>query len=253
MANMMKPARKAARPGALRALAPLLGACALGILPASCSARIAGPLNKDGSARVSVSAALEPRAASLIRRLSAALGSPAESAPLLEGAAIARSLSAAPGVSAAAFANPRPEALEGQVEITHVGDFLSAEGAGSFISFRQGAAGGTCAISVNKETGPELLGLLSPEISGYLAALMAPIATGEDLSKSEYLSLVSAVYGAGLAAEIAGSVITVSADFPGPIRSVKGGVFSGRRADFTIPLPDLLTLEQPLSYEAAWD
>jgi hypothetical protein len=41
-------------------------------------------------------------------------------------------------------------------------------------------------------------------------------------------------------------------EFPGVLLSVKGGGFSGNKAEFTIPLVDLLVLEQPLSYEAVW-
>jgi hypothetical protein len=41
-------------------------------------------------------------------------------------------------------------------------------------------------------------------------------------------------------------------DFPGPVQSAQGGTFSGRRAEFNIPLLDILVLETPLSYEIRW-
>jgi hypothetical protein len=86
----------------------------------------------------------------------------------------------------------------------------------------------------------------------YLSALMAPIATGEALTKPEYLALVTSVYGKAIADEISSSSIRASVNFPGAIQRIKGGTYSGRRADFDIPLLDILVLETPLSYEVVW-
>jgi len=36
------------------------------------------------------------------------------------------------------------------------------------------------------------------------------------------------------------------------VQSVRGGTFSGRRAEFSIPLVDILVMETPLSYEVVW-
>jgi hypothetical protein len=224
----------------------------------SCTAQISGPLKAEGSAELRISAALEPRMAALIRSLAAISGS-AANGPLLDGPAIAQSMSAAPGIDSVSFKNTAPATIEGQARIAKIGDFLasgavgdSAVGERGFITFEQNQAGGHCLISLNRETGPRLLSLISLEISGYLEALMAPLATGESLSKAEYLALVSTVYGKGIADEIAQSAIRASIEFPGPVQSVRGGTFSGSRADFTIPLLDMLVLETPLSYEAVW-
>jgi hypothetical protein len=81
---------------------------------------------------------------------------------------------------------------------------------------------------------------------------MAPAATGERLSRAEYLELVDSFYGKALADEIAAAGITVSIGFPGPVSSVKGGVFTGTQARFDIPLAALLVLENPLEYEVIW-
>jgi hypothetical protein len=81
---------------------------------------------------------------------------------------------------------------------------------------------------------------------------MAPIATGENLNKAEYLELVASMYNKAISDEISGSRIRASIDFPGAITGVKGGTFSGRRADFDISLLDLLILETPLVYEVQW-
>jgi hypothetical protein len=241
----------------------------------ACASRINGSLYSDGRADLGVSVALEPRMAALIGGLSAASGTNQPGGggtptPVLDGASIGDSMSAAPGIASASFRNNTPSAIEGTVKITNVGNFLSdsrRQGAQSgaknldFIHFEQASSGGTasgsaaggrCTVSLNRDSGPEILDLLSPEITEYLSALMAPLATGEKLTKPEYLDLVGSVYGKGIADEISKASIRASIDFPGQVQSAQGGTFSGRKAEFNIPLPDILVLETPLSYEVVW-
>jgi hypothetical protein len=220
------------------------------ILTPSCAARINGPLAADGSAALAVSVSLEPRMAALITRLSAAGGQ--RGGQVLDGPAIALSMSNAPGIASVSFANTASTAIEGPLRISAIGDFLAVGSRGGFITFEQAGQGGRCVISINRETGPQILGLLSSEITGYLEAIMAPLATGEKLSKAGYLEEVSVVYGKAVSDEIAGSRIRASIDFPGQVANVKGGTFSGKRAEFNVPLLDLLVLETPLSYEVVW-
>jgi hypothetical protein len=228
----------------------------LAALLTSCASRVNGALLADGQADLQVYAALEPRMTMLIGGLMAASGTAQPGAPILNGPSISASMASAPGVASVALVNRTPAAVEGPVKIAQVGDFLSGTRAGShnpgFIRFEQGTDGGRCTINLSLETGPEILRLLSPEISNYLNALMAPITTGEKLTKTGYIALVGSVYGRGIADEIAHAVIQAFIDFPGQIQSAKGGTFSGRRAEFTSPLADLLVLETPLSYEVVW-
>jgi hypothetical protein len=81
---------------------------------------------------------------------------------------------------------------------------------------------------------------------------MAPVATGEQLTKQEYLELVASVYRKELAAEISAARIRARVEFPGTVVSVRGGTFSGSSAEFDVPLIDLLVLENRLSYEVVW-
>ncbi|MCL1836998.1 MAG: hypothetical protein FWG46_05570 [Treponema sp.] len=220
----------------------------------SCAARVSGSLLADGKADIHVNAALEPRMTMLLGSLAAASGMVQQGAPLLNGPSVSASMSAAPGVSSAALANKTPSSIEGPVKISQINDFLAHGKEQGFISFEQGTPSkdGKCAVNLSRESGEELLGLLSDEISAYLEALMAPLATGEKMTKAEYLVLVASVYGRGIADEISQAAIQVSIDFPGQVRSVRGGTFSGRKAEFSIPLLDLLVLEVPLHYEVIW-
>lgn len=223
-------------------------------LVSSCAARIQGALDTGGGGEFTVSTVLEPRMSVLIRSLSKAGGGQAPDAPVLDGPAIARSMEKAPGVAAVSFRNTAPAAIDGSVRISRLADFLAPAGGRGFISLEQGpeGRGGRFTVNLNRDSGPEMLSLLSPEVSDYLSALMAPLATGEVLSRAEYLDLAASVYGKAVAGEIAGGRIRASIDFPGPVGSVRGGVFSGKRAEFDLPLLDLLVLEQPLNYEVIW-
>jgi hypothetical protein len=219
----------------------------------SCAGRINGALSADGSSALSINMSLEPRMTAMIMSFGAAMGQ--TDSPVLDAAAIAKSMSAAPGIASVFLKNTSSSALEGSLQLSKAGEFLASVNNGDnqkkFIVFEQ-KNGGRCEININRVNGPVILDLLSAEIADYLNALMAPIATGENLSKTEYLELVAFMYSKAISDEIAGSRIRASIDFPGVITSVKGGTFSDRRADFDISLLDLLVLETPLAYEVQW-
>jgi hypothetical protein len=168
-----------------------------------------------------------------------------------------RSLGAAPGIASAAVKNTTAEALEGTILISKAGDFLaSAQPGKNLVTYEPaqtgGRSGGRLAIHLDRESGPETLRRMSDEAADYLSVLMAPLATGEALGRSDYQRLVASVYGEGVAAEIAAARFKAVFTVPGTVRSVKGGSFSGREARFDIPLLDILVLETPLDYEVTW-
>ena len=230
------------------------------LLCVSCNARLSGSLMEDGQADLQIYTALEPRITRLIGILAAASGTKKQDsskmdAPILDGPAIAASMAHAPGIASVSLKNTAPAAIEGPVKISKVGDFLSVRGTKnfSFIDYKQSSsAGGSCTVNLSLDSGPEILALISPDIVDYLSALMAPLATGEKMTTAEYLADISAIYGSGIADEISKALVRAAIDFPGAIQSVKGGTFSGKKAEFTIPLVDILVLEKPLSYEVIW-
>jgi hypothetical protein len=232
----------------LSALMPL----ALGLV--SCGASISGRLERGGAGDFNISTALAPGVAGKMRDFSAlAQENPADGGLLINAPAIAASLSKAPGVAQASLRNTGPASLEGLIKVASLGEFLAPSGKAGFISFQENpGGGGRASIVLNRETAPAVLALISPDVAYNLMFLFAPIATGDELSKEEYLTQVTLIHGGAVAAEIAGARIRVSVEFPGPLVSVRGGAFSGGRAEFTVPLADLLVLEQPLSYEAVW-
>lgn len=214
---------------------------------ASCAARYDVRVSEDGSASVGISASLGPRAANLIAQLA---GTPADGAPApLDAAAVSRALETAAGFRSARLGNPDPRTLSGSIELDRIDGFLAPR----FVSVERGTdGGGSVAVRLDRGAAAELLASLSPDLSDYLSALMAPIAGGEALSGGEYLELLTAVYGAGIAREMEESRIAVSLRLPGPVVSVSGGSAAGNAAEFSLPLIDLLTLDRPLFLEAAW-
>lgn len=229
----------------------------------SCSGRIDGTIRQSGSsagAELILEVSLRPRMTTLIRSISRSLGgaAPASDKPVIDGPAISRSLAAAPGVSSAALENTGPAAVRGTVRIANLDEFLAVPGmipggvlTGNSLLLRYDPAG-TLLIHLDRETGPRILSLLSEEVNAYLSALLAPVATGESITRAEYLNLVATIYGKPIADEIASAMVQVNLETPRTISSIRGGSARGRQAQFIISLPELLVLEQPLDYEISW-
>jgi hypothetical protein len=236
-----------------RGLSPLI-LTFLALELGSCGASISGKLERGGTGDFNVSAALAPAVTGKIRDFLALSRENSEGGEFLINAqAIAFSMSKAPGVAQAGFRNTGPASLEGPVKIASIGDFLAPSGKAGFINFQENpGGGGRAAITISRETAPDMLALISADVTYNLMLLFAPIATGDNLSKEEYLTQVRLIHGDAVAAEINQARIQASVEFPGSLVSVRGGAFSGKKAEFTIPLVDLLVLEQPLSYEVVW-
>jgi len=216
----------------------------------SCSARIDGVVKEGGAAEVNLSAALGSRTVSLIQSLKSFMGD-TRNTPIMDAGAISRSLAAASGITSASLKNTSAEGLEGTIAISNVGDFLLSE-KDMFITYTESATSSSIIVVLDRDSAPLLISRLSPEVAEYLSALMAPVALGEYMSSADYLSLVAMIYGRSLADEIASAQIKASIEFPRQVSSVTGGSSSGRKAEFNIPLLDLLVLEKPLRYEVKW-
>jgi hypothetical protein len=224
----------------------------------SCSGRINGQLVQDGSGTLQVQAGLEPNMIALMRNLSDKSGS--QGASVLDAAALNRALQAAPGIASSLLRNSGQEKIDGSIRISNIGNLLTT-GTARFVSYTapSGAVPGKLAIHLDRSNAPQVLKQLSPEAEYYLNLLLAPAATGEAISKAEYLeqvellySMIKGVNAKALAAEIAASRINVAITLPRTVKSVKGGTASGKEARFDIPLIDILVLEKALDYEITW-
>ncbi len=217
----------------------------------SCSARMTGVIHESGAADISIRASLEPKTAALLKSFSQSPGDFS-----IDGAAIGKSMAAAPGISSALLQNMDPTTIDGPVKISKIDDFLvtgtSKNDVYRLARYTQNSGGGSLTINLDLSKGPELIGLFSSDVADYLDAIMAPVATGEVLTVKEYLDLVTSVYGGNISNEIKNAMVTISLTMPGTVKSVKGGGFVKNQANFSVPLTDLLVLEKPVVYEIIW-
>jgi hypothetical protein len=242
----MKRIKRMMRYGRMTRGFPFWGPIVAALLLASCSGRITGAVQTNEQGEFIIEAELAPASARLLAQLSPATVS-GQSAPVLDAGVIALSLRDAPGIAAAQLRNTNPGNIVGSIGFTKISDFLMA-GNFRFITWELERA----VIAIDRSHGPQMVTMLSRDISDYLSAIMAPIATGEPLSKAEYLRLVTSVYGDAIAREIENAEVTATINFPGNITLVQGGTYSGSTARFRAKLADLLVLEQPLRYEVRW-
>jgi len=237
------------------------------LIAGSCSAKYDLRLEQAGSAQVSLSATLSPRTVALIAGLSAFAQGGASSAPAatalraLDAASLSKTLKALNGISRVDLKNTSPNSVSGSFLVADPERILSnaplsggkpAAELASVFKVERSASGGKISMDLSPASAPAFLAALSPEIRDYLEALMAPIATGEEMGGTDYLELVELVYGSTIASELRTSVISVALELPSPAFSVQGGSSKGKRVDFSIPLVDLLTLDKPISLGASW-
>jgi hypothetical protein len=221
----------------------------------SCSARLDGEFHSDGRAEFTLKSALLPNMSRLLKSFSANSGG-----QIFDVALINRNFAAMPGVESSALRSARASELEGRIVVASMTRLLehaalTSKSVGkkfSAIVWEHSPSGGALTLNLNMDTGQELLHLISPDMVDYLSALMAPIATGEVTGRDAYLELVASVYGKPLADEIQEANFLLKLDFPSTVEGVRGGTGKGSRAEFTIPLIDLLVLDRPLHYEVRW-
>ncbi|MDR1466693.1 MAG: hypothetical protein LBI40_03645 [Treponema sp.] len=230
------------------------------MLLSACSAQITGVISEDGAAELSIQSGLHPSMTELIHSLFKIGG--AASQNVIDANSINSSLRTSKGVKTIRFRNVTSSAIEGTLSLSNVNDFLSIAGQHSqFLTFDP--QNGRLVVALDRTSAPRIISLLSPDIVDYLSCIMAPAAL-EDYqyiqTKAQYLDELQNFFGsfrdkklaASLISDIKKASVHIAIDFPKDVKSVKGGRFSGKRAEFDAPLLDLLTLETPLTYEVRW-
>ncbi len=231
----------------------------------SCSGEITGSLGANGSAKIRAKSALLPSVSALIGAVAANSGTGGSS--ILDAVILSKSLKAERGVESAEFRNTTRDGVEGTVSLSQVHDFLTPNqrfNEARFISCEQTTAGGKLSLTLSRANAPEIARSLSPDMTDYLSCLMSPGFTkdwGFITTKDEYLRQLKITYntlrsnrglGNALASDLQKAEVRVIVELPGTVTVVRGGTFTGNRAEFKVPALDLLVLEKPLVYEATW-
>jgi hypothetical protein len=226
---------------------------------AACSTNISGKITKTGGADLSLKTNLAPKTVNLLLSISGKMDGGAKNSEknitLLDAEQINEALRQTQGVKSVALHNQSPQGIQGKVEIAEIDKFLSFAGnktapnARAFSVWQSDAQGGKLSVMLSRSNSQAILASISPDLIDYLSAIMAPCATGENLSKAEYVDLVASVYGKDIVSEIKSASFKASLTMPKSVKSVKGGTKTGDRADFDIPLLDILVLDKALVYE----
>lgn len=125
---------------------------------------------------------------------------------------------------------------------------------GSFIS----NSGTSLTLNINPESIQNLC-LKDESYGPYFDLLMAPIFTNEEMSSTEYIELISAVYGKELTKEFDNSYLEIILKSPkgttikkNSILGVEDLKISQSEAKFKLPLKEFLCLREAKTYSISW-
>lgn len=111
-------------------------------------------------------------------------------------------------------------------------------------------------LNLSPATLRALYASMDEQTKSYVDLFMAPVFTGEQMSGDEYTALIASLYGRALADEIAGASMDITLTAPKGEKVASctkdDAKLTGRRAQFSIPLLDLLVLEAPQTYRITW-
>jgi hypothetical protein len=215
----------------------LFFACVL--LLAGCDTTVTVSADKKNGASFICSAAMGTAIEQTVRTVSGAQGS----SPLFNGSEIKKQMEAA-GFQNVSASDPSPSSLSLKGYISRLADGLPAV-PGAFTYSETPDGRHKLVFVLSARILKQAAALLPEKERSYTDLLMAPVFTGETMSKDEYLDLVSSVYGQSITEELKNSrlVIVMEAPVAGskPLKSV-------------IQLVDLFTLSgnTEISNTLAW-
>ena len=106
-------------------------------------------------------------------------------------------------------------------------------------------------LSLNKEKLKSIFSGIGEEAKGYLELLMAPSMQENDMSTSEYMSLIASSYGKKVAGELKNSRVELHIEVPNKIKNVSISPKSeysinDNVLELSLPLIHLLVMEEPI-------
>lgn len=215
----------------------LAAACTAAALACTgCTSSLEIQALKDGGALVSFSAGLGRAFRTVVTSLS---GENADSA-LFNAGDMASQFRAA-GMDDAKVTVPTDSSVDVSMKLrAGASDPVSKAG---LVSFAKNGSSSSMTLTLSPANLSTLYSSLPDTVQSYIDLFMAPVFTGESMTKSEYLDLVASVYGQDLADEIAESSVSIVLSAPD---------VSGKKKKVSVPLADLLASPAPLTYTVSW-
>jgi len=110
---------------------------------------------------------------------------------------------------------------------------------------------GSLVLSLSKEKLRNFFSGMSEEQKGYLELLMAPSMQEDDMSSSEYISLIASSYGKKVAGELKHSRIKLYIEVPNTIKNVSVSpkaeyTIKGKVLHLSLPLISFLVMQEPI-------
>lgn len=246
---------EARRPGAGRRPRRAIAAVAFAALAAalalpSCSASVGARLGADGGARLTVSARVPAELSARLR----ALGSLPAGSPLFDRGAVARSASAMPGLRLLSLETADGDSIAAEFEIADLAAFAERRGLAKSgaVAYVRGAARSELRLRVDRK-GARGLAEIFPGLDPALLDALAPPALGEEeLTKAEYREMLGSLVGTKNLPALDATRVEIRLRAPGPVLASSGGKLTGNELAASLPLLDLLVLEEPVEFHLAW-
>ncbi len=217
---------------------------------ASCSTSVVGSIAQEGSAQLSIDAAIPPVLADKLRRLSQ-LG---PEKPLFDSSAIRKSLESRPDIRLVSLSEPTPDSVRALVVVPSFERLVASGELGGTGLITLGTGPGWKELRVRLERGrAAALKKLFPGVDPDLLDSLSPPALETDpTSVSDYRSMLASVFGELAMPALDSARVRVSLSAPGEVLDSGGGKLEGRTLLVSIPAIDALVLEKPIEFWLRW-
>lgn len=223
---------------------------------ASCSSKISLTAKADGGTDVEFSASFGKALSDTIKSISATMGSPKQKSSGFFSADVIKEAMKDSDFSNVKASNPTENSLETSGTLPAASKQTHATGtlrATDFVS----CGSNIMALKLSPKNLKTFAGGLPQSTKNYLDLFMAPVFTGETMSKEDYRMLIASIYGEEIAKELSQATIDISMA-PPKGKSIKNaavpksGKASASKATFSIPLLDFLTMTADQTYSIQW-
>jgi hypothetical protein len=221
---------------------------------ASCSSKVSIPAKTDGGADVEFSTSFGKVLSDTIKSVSSSMGK-SKSTNFFSADVMRESMKDS-DFSNVKVSTPNENSLDMSGTLPAANKQTHATGtlrAADFVS----CGSNVLALKISPKNLKTFAGGLPQSTKNYLDLFMAPVFTGETMSKDDYKMLIASIYGENIAKELDQSAINVTLA-PPKGKSIKNaavpknGSADSNKATFSIPLLEFLTLTTEKTYSIQW-